>query len=359
MKRALLFLLILAVVTSGSIIYIHRTPDSSVFGVVCALVFMYAILIYDWLYGREQDQYLKMINNLPCDHHFVSILVSVIDVGNYRFLYSIYAKSGGPFAKSYVSMHTMIPFPLEDKSAKESLRLELQKLVNTLQNDGYLTDHTPFNAEDYLPDSTLSYTCIGQPLFLEFPRKIIDIEWLKSLQENLLTILEKYSLQNHSYCTIHGRETGTEYRYIEGNMFTRAVFKGESSAFRYAHKKMERYMCLNSNESLYPVDQFIDLYNAVPDTVRDYSLDNLKRTVKSMFKNKKKRVNVSFEYHRKKRYFCVSVSLPHAISDYIITYSSGYWWIFADGRIETIEPISTEDESVACEILLHILYQYA
>ena len=102
------------------------------------------------------------------------------------------------------------------------------------------------------------------------------------------------------------------------------------------------------------------MYGSIPAQEGNYSIKTLEDDVEEMFRGKSsKDVTMRFEYE--KDGFAVNITLPRqmAASTYHVVPSTGYWWVYAHGRLDNIDPISTEDESFACEMLLRIISKYS
>jgi len=411
------FLLSAALVVFGGIWMAVREHDYSILRILAILAALYLVLI---LIGLLSGRYRKAIQSLRGDHKLESNFVTAVDVGNFRFLYSVYEKGSttSPFNKSYVSMMVGVPFPQDDQVEGEAIRKDLQEIIDDLSGRGVLTDFNPVSGpganvregadaggdgssekgadggdvagaevekKEKVEKGSEVETMetmeevekeekeekgekgekgekvewIGMPFGIEIGTKDATAALLKEIQGRIVAIIDKYGLQEMEYCTISGEENGTGYRHYKGNMFDNAVFIAGSSRFKSAYKTAAN-MYLTDNESRFDLDRYHQLYESIPEPEGHYSVETLEDDVKEMFRHRSsKEVALRIEYE--KNGFAVNITIPglRAASTYHVVPSTGYWWVYAHGRLDNIDPISTTDESFACELLLRIISKYS
>lgn len=335
------------------IVFVHTFRMLSMLGVMLALAGVIGILLSKW--ARD---FKKIVDNLPADYKLVTQNIAAVDIGNFRFIYRVYEKGSGmsPVSKSYISVDVGIPFPEEevDKdeyTARESIQWELQNLIDSLQNDGVLTDYNPIVHE--------SSWC-GQPYRLEFPLKSMTPSGMAGIQERIVGIIDKYRLQDVSWCFIRGSKYGTEYRYHKGNLLQSTVLVKENFDRSHSDYKAIASLQIDEFEHQFSVKRYLDLYEMASRNLGkdDMHLVDVKKLTKSLFKDKIKRIARITENDN---VFSANVTIPKlkAASTYYLIHTTERWWVFAEGRLENINPISTDNESSACDLFLRILYRIA
>lgn len=336
------------------------------FEVLRVLGFFFGILLISIVLNWGTPSFGKMMKSLPGDHKLVTGHIAAIDIGNFRFLYSGYVKSMSPIAKSYVLMEVGIPFPEEgvDKdgySARESIKGDLQNLIDNLLEEGILTDYSPIVQENTETDDsetedgeTTQITWQGLIMRLEFLLKSISAEKLAEVQGKILGIIDKYRLQDVSWCVICGRDYGSEYRYYKGNLLQSTVWsRGPLDRDRSDYKQFAQ-LYTGAYESLFDVDAYLDMYQMAVRNLgkNDIKMSDVRKWTKLMFKGKKKmKVNVVEDTDE----ISVNLSTNGAASTYHLVHLEDRWWVYADGRLDAFPPISLDDESSACDALLRYL----
>ena len=338
------------------------------FELLTFLGFFFGILLISIVLNWGTPSFGKMMKSLPGDHKLVTGHIAAIDIGNFRFLYRVYVKSMGPAPKSYVLMEVGIPFPEEevDKdgySARESIKGELQNLIDNLLEEGILTDYSPIVQENTETDDsetedgeTTQITWLGLIMRLEFLLKSISAEKLAEVQGKILGIIDKYRLQDVSWCVICGRDYGSEYRYYKGNLLQSTVWsRGPLDRDRSDYKQFAQ-LYTGAYESLFDVDVYLDMYQMAVRNLgkNDIKMSDVRKWTKLMFKGKKKmKVNVVEDTDE----ISVNLSTNGAASTYHLVHLEDRWWVYADGRLDAFPPISLDDESSACDALLRYLQE--
>ena len=341
-------------------IYDHSFELLTFLGIIFG--FLLISIVLNW----GTPSFGKMMKSLPGDHKLVTGHIAAIDIGNFRFLYSGYVKSMSPIAKSYVLMEVGIPFPEEEvdkdeHSARESIKGELQNLIDNLLEEGILTDYSPIVQENTETDDsetedgeTTQITWLGLIMRLEFLLKSISAEKLAEVQGKILGIIDKYRLQDVSWCIICGRDYGSEYRYYKGNLMQSTVWsRGPLDRDRSDYKQFAQ-LYTGAYESLFDVDVYLDMYQMAVRNLgkNDIKMSDVRKWTKLMFKGKKKmKVNVVEDTDE----ISVNLSTNGAASTYHLVHLEDRWWVYADGRLDAFPPISLDDESSACDALLRYL----
>jgi len=350
-----IFLIALAVYNA---IYEHSFGLLTFFGIIIG------ILLIGIVMNLGSPNFKKMVNSLPADHKLVTDQIAAIDIGNFRFLYRVYVKSMGPAPKSYVLMEVGVPFPekevdKDDSSARESIKAELQNLIDNLLEEGILTDYSPIvqentETEDPETEDGETITWLGQIMRLEFLLKSVSAEKLAEVQGKILGIIDKYRLQDMSWCVMCGRDYGSEYRYYKGNLMQSTVWsRGPLDRDRSDYKQFAQ-LYTGAYESLFDVDAYLDMYQMAVRNLgkNDIKMSDVRKWTKLMFKGKKKmKVNVVEDTDE----ISVNLSTNGAASTYHLVHLEDRWWVYADGRLDAFPPISLDDESSACDALLRYL----
>ena len=336
-------------------------------GFALGLLAVVYTLIY--LFQRGTPDFKKMMDSLPADHKLVTEHIAAIDIGNFRFLYSVYDKSMGLAPKPYVLMEVGVPFPEEEVekgeyTARESIKWELQNLIDNLLEEGILTDYYPIVQEntetedaDTEDEETTRITWLGQVMRLEFLQKSISAEKLAEVQGKILGIIDKYRLQDVSWCVICGRDYGSEYRYYKGNLLQSTVTsRGPMDKDRSDYKQFAQ-LFTGAYESLFDVDVYLDMYQMAVRNLgkNDVKMSDVRKWTKQMFKGKKMKVNVAEDTDE----ISVNLSTEGAASTYHLIHLENRWWVYAIGRLDAFPPISLDDESSACDLFLRSLQQQA
>ena len=193
---------------------------------------------------------------------------------------------------------------------------------------------------------------------LEFLRKSISAEKLAEVQGKILGIIDKYRLQDVSWCVICGRDYGSEYRYYKGNLLQSTVWsRGPLDRDRSDYKQFAQ-LYTGAYESLFSVDMYFDIYQmALRNLGRvDVKMSDVRKLAKQMFKGKKRmHVDVMEDTDE----ISVNLSTTGASSTYHLIHLEDRWWLYAVGRLDAFPPISLDDESSACDALLRYLHQHA
>ena len=335
------------------------------FELLTFLGFFFGILLISIVLNWGTPSFGKMMNSLPADHKLVTGHIAAIDIGNFRFLYRGYVKSMGPAPKSYVLMEVGIPFPEEevDKdgySARESIKGELQNLIDNLLEEGILTDYSPIVQENTETDDsetedgeTTQITWLGLIMRLEFLLKSISAEKLAEVQGKILGIIDKYRLQDVSWCVRCARDYGSEYRYYKGNLLQSTVWYRHPLDMGRSDYKQFAQLYTGAYESLFDVDVYLDMYQMAVRNLgkNDIKMSDVRKRTKQMFKGKKMNVDVMEDTDE----ISVNVSTKGAASTYHLVHLEDRWWVYAEGRLDAFPPISLDDESSACDALLRYL----
>ena len=339
------------------------------FELLTFLGFFFGILLISIVLNWGTPSFGKMMKSLPGDHKLVTGHIAAIDIGNFRFLYSGYVKSMSPIAKSYVLMEVGIPFPEEevDKdgySARESIKGELQNLIDNLLEEGILTDYSPIVQENTETDDsetedgeTTQITWLGLIMRLEFLLKSISAEKLAEVQGKILGIIDKYRLQDVSWCVRCARDYGSEYRYYKGNLLQSTVWYRHPLDMGRSDYKLLAQLFTGADESLCAVDVYLDKYQMALRSLGkdDIKMSDVRKRTKQMFKGKKMNVDVMEDTDE----ISVNVSTKGAASTYHLVHLEDRWWVYAEGRLDAFPPISLDDESSACDALLRYLQEQA
>ena len=343
------------------VIHDHSFEMLTILGVLFGIPVVSIVL--NFLSKRGTPDFEKMMNSLPADHKLVTGHIAAIDIGNFRFLYQVYVKSMGPAPKSYVLMEVGVPFPEEevDKdeySARESIKGELQNLIDNLLEEGILTNYSPIVQEGTESEDEDKTTWLGQIMRLEFLKKSISAEKLAEVQGQILGIIDKYRLQDVSWCVICGKDDGSEYRYYKGNLMQSSVYLRHTFGPSRSDYKTIASLCIGEFEHLFSVAGYLELYGSAWKNLgkEDLRMGDVKRLTKMMFKGKK-RMNVDVTEDTDE--ISVNLSTTGAASTYHLIHREDRWWVYAEGRVDPFPPISLDDESSACDALLRYLQEQA
>ena len=104
------------------------------------------------------------------------------------------------------------------------------------------------------------------------------------------------------------------------------------------------------------VEGYFELYELASRNLGkgDLHLSDVKKLTKHLFKDKQNKITRIAENSDD---LSVTVTIPKlkAASTYYLLHSDNRWWVFAEGRLENIYPISTDEESSACDLFLRVL----
>ena len=334
------------------IVFVHT------FRMLMMLGIMLAFAVIGILLGKWARDFKKIVDNLPADHKLFTPNIAAIDIGNIRFIYRVYEKGSGmsPVSKSYISMEVGIPFPEEDidkgdYSARESIMWELQNLIDTLQDEGVLTEFNPIVQES---------TWLGQPYRLEFQLKSMTPSRMADIQDIIVCIIDKYRLQKVSWCIISGSKFGTEYRYHKGNLLQSTVLIRDTFDKNRSNYKEVASLHIEEFDHKFTIEGYFELYELASGNLGkgDLHFGDVKELTKHLFRGKQNKITRIAENSED---ISVTVTIPKlkAASTYHLIHSDNRWWVFAEGRLDNIYPISTDDESSACDLLLRILNRIA
>jgi len=352
--------------------YIH-TSNSSVFnsiGVLAGLLLLLYLIGY--ALSKWSRDFKKLIDALPADSKLITQHIAAIDIGNYRFIYRIYEKGNinSPFNKTYITMEVGIPFPSEndvdrDSMVKEAIKRDLQDIIDRLQKEELLTLFNPIvkdtNERDNIEnqdEEPIIWT--GQPFALEFLFKKATPSLLIELQKNIIDIIGKYNLQDYSWFVSYYISLGKEYRYHKGNMLQSAVLVKHDFDKLFLNYKQFYNVWTQEIDTSLNENEYQELYNAASQNrdVPSLFLKDMKRRTKDLFKGNK---NCNYQITNDATdLFSIDVTVfSKGGSTYHIIFSDNLWWLFSEGRLSNIYPISFDNESSACGFLLNILQGYA
>ena len=335
------------------------------------------LLLFLWLLsyflGRWSTNFRKLVNALPSDKKLITQSIAAIDIGNFRFIYSFYEKGNNysPFNKTYISMTVGIPFPIRngvdnDSMVKESIKADLQDIIDHLQKDGMLTlfnsivkNSIECDNNEKVDEEPITWT--GQPFALEFPFKKVTPSLLIELQKKIVDIIERYNLQNYSWYVCNYNSLGKEYRYHKGNLLQSAVLVKHDFDKLYLNYKQFYSNWPQELDTSVSNEEYEELYNAASKNRResDLSLREMTRITKNMFIGLPNyKIMITYDASDG---FSINLSIPEIESacTYNIIASDGLWWFYSQGRFDNIYPISFDKESSACGFLLLTLQQYA
>ena len=343
------------------VLIIHTFKMLTIFGILWGIFVVYCALSY--YLQRGIPGFTKMMDSLPADYKLVTDHMAAIDIGNFRFLYSVYDKSMSPIAKSYVLMEVGVPFPEEEVekgeyTARESIKWELQNLIDNLLEEGILTNFFPIVQEGTESEDEDKTTWLGQIMRLEFLQKSLSAEKLAEVQGKILGIIDKYRLQDVSWCLICGKDYGSEYRYYKGNLMQSTVLLKDTFDPSSSDYKTIASLCTSDFEHPFSVDGYLELHGMARKNLgkEELRMGDVKRLTKMLFKGKKRRyVSISEDPGE----ITVHLSTVGAASTYHLIHLEDRWWIYAEGRLDIVPPISLDDESSACDAFLRTLQRQA
>ena len=338
------------------IVYLHT------FRILILLGFLGTLAVLGILAGRWARGFKKIVENLPADHKLVSQSIAAIDVGNFLFLYRVYEKNRSVMSlpsKSYISLEVGIPFSPSDR---ESIELDINNLIIALKEEGGLTGYSPIleNEANTDEEDEIKSTWLGLPLRLEFLQRKMTPSKMAEIQGRIIRVVDKYQLQDVSWCIIRGKEYGTEYRYHKGNLLQSTVVS--TNTFNRSHLDYKAIASLQTGEfdNQFSPERFFELYETSARNLgkADFHFGDVEELTIRLFKDKKNRVT-RIEVNSNDISVNVTIPKKRAASSYHLVHSKDRWWVFAEGGLDVINPISTDDESSACDLFLRILQQVA
>lgn len=330
------------------------------FRMLAALGFLGGLILLTYPLGKWARDFRKLVKSLPADHKYVTQHMAAIDIGNMRFIYHVYEKGNGfnPFSKSYISISVGIPFP---PGEEEMIVEDLHKLLMDLNEEGSLTGVNPvqFKEDDTNDTNKLQTTWLGRYFYLEYPLKVMTSTYLVSLQERILKIVDKYHLQDVSWCIMKGSNYGTQYLYYQGNLLQNTVFVKDRFDRRRSDYKESAQLSIIEFEHLFDTDKYRELYqSASRDLGRErLNTDDVLKLAQQMFKGTNKSV-AKISNSDDSITIVITIPKQRAASTYCLTRAAERWWIHAQGRLENIDPISVDDESSACDLFLRTISKY-
>lgn len=363
-SAGLLFFLVMAII---SLVHEHDASGLKILG------FLILLTIIGYALSKRSRDFKKMMESLPADNKLITQYVAAINIGNFRFIYKVYERGdiNNHVNRSYLSMEVGIPFPsgndiAHDSMVKESIKSDLQVIIDRLQKDGLLTQFNPIAKDSNESDNKENkdeepIRWAGQPFGLEILFKKATSSLLIELQKDIIDIIDKYNLQDYSWLVCNYTSNGKEYRYHKGNMLQSAVLLKHDFDKLYLNYKQFYNNWTREVDSSLNEDEYKELYNAASQNKGKPTLflkDMAKRT-KDMFKGLNN-YTVAIAYDNSDG-FSVNLTIRDikSASTYNIIASDGLWWFFSIGRFDNIDPISFDDESSACGFLLTILQGYA
>ena len=363
-SAGLLFFLVMAII---SLVHEHDASGLKILG------FLILLTIIGYALSKRSRDFKKLMESLPADNKLITQYVAAINIGNFRFIYKVYERGdiNNHVNRSYLSMEVGIPFPsgndiAHDSMVKESIKSDLQVIIDRLQKDGLLTQFNPIAKDSNESDNKENkdeepIRWAGQPFGLEILFKKATSSLLIELQKDIIDIIDKYNLQDYSWLVCNYTSIGKEYRYHKGNMLQSAVLLKHDFDKLYLNYKQFYNNWTREVDSSLNEDEYKELYNAASQNKGKPTLflkDMAKRT-KDMFKGLNN-YTVAIAYDDSDG-FSVNLTIRDikSASTYNIIASDGLWWFFSIGRFDNIDPISFDDESSACGFLLTILQGYA
>lgn len=369
-KHSLIFSILHLFIFFIGIVQWINNDDKGIFNLFC---FLTILIIIGHALSKWSRDFKKLMEALPSDNKLITPHIAAIDIGNYRFIYRVYEKGNilNPANKTYLSMEVGIPFPSgnsfdDEQSQKESIKSDLQGIIDRLQKEGLLTlfnhivkDSNECDNEENSDEEPVTWT--GQPFALEFLLKRVTSALLIELQKNIIAIIGKYKIQDYSWFVCNYTSIGKEYRYHKGNLLQSSVlvthdFNKLYSNYKQCYTKWTQEIDTSINE-----DEYKELFYAASNNrgEGDLNLREMKRITKNLFKGllnyKIMATNNASD--------CFSVNLTiNEISSactYTVVASNGLWWFYSQGRFDNLYPISFDNESSACGFLLTILQGYA
>lgn len=369
-KHSLIFSILHLFIFFIGIVQWINNDDKGIFNLFC---FLTILIIIGYALSKWSRDFKKLMEALPSDNKLITPHIAAVDIGNYRFIYRLYEKGNilNPSNKTYLSMEVGIPFPSgnsvdDEQSLKESIKSDLQGIIDRLQEEGLLTlfnhivkDSNEFDNEENSDEEPVTWT--GQPFALEFLLKRVTSALLSELQKNIIAIICKYKIQDYSWFVCNYTSIGKEYRYHKGNMLQSSVLVTHDFNKLYLNYKQCYTTWTQEIDTSINEDEYKELFYAASHNRGEGNLNlrEMKRITRNLFKGlpnyKIMATNNASD--------CFSVNLEikeiSSACTYTIVASNGLWWFYSQGRFDNIYPISFDNESSACGFLLTILQGYA
>ena len=369
-KHSLIFSILHLFIFFIGIVQWINNDDKGIFNLFC---FLTILIIIGYALSKWSRDFKKLMEALPSDNKLITPHIAAVDIGNYRFIYRLYEKGNilNPSNKTYLSMEVGIPFPSgnsvdDEQSLKESIKSDLQGIIDRLQEEGLLTlfnhivkDSNEFDNEENSDEEPVTWT--GQPFALEFLLKRVTSALLSELQKNIIAIICKYKIQDYSWFVCNYTSIGKEYRYHKGNMLQSSVLVTHDFNKLYLNYKQCYTTWTQEIDTSINEDEYKELFYAASHNRGEGNLNlrEMKRITRNLFKGlpnyKIMATNNASD--------CFSVNLEikeiSSACTYTIVASNGLWWFYSQGRFDNIYPISFDNESSACGFLLTLLQSYA
>jgi hypothetical protein len=369
-KHSLIFSILHLFIFFIGIVQWINNDDKGIFNLFC---FLTILIIIGYALSKWSRDFKKLMEALPSDNKLITPHIAAVDIGNYRFIYRLYEKGNNlnPANKTYLSMEVGIPFPSgnsvdDEQSLKESIKSDLQGIIDRLQEEGLLTlfnhivkDSNEFDNEENSDEEPVTWT--GQPFALEFLLKRVTSALLSELQKNIIAIICKYKIQDYSWFVCNYTSIGKEYRYHKGNMLQSSVLVTHDFNKLYLNYKQCYTTWTQEIDTSINEDEYKELFYAASHNRGEGNLNlrEMKRITRNLFKGlpnyKIMATNNASD--------CFSVNLEikeiSSACTYTIVASNGLWWFYSQGRFDNIYPISFDNESSACGFILTILQGYA
>lgn len=366
-KSLLFFSIMLLFIISVGVIDWIINDSHFIFGFLGIIIIL---VIIGYALGKWSRDFKKIIEKLPADHKIVTDSIAAIDIGNFRFIYRVYEKGNklNPANKTYLSMEVGIPFPSgnsvdDEQSLKESIKSDLQGIIDRLQEEGLLTlfnhivkDSKECNNEEKDDEEPITWT--GQPFGLEFQLKKVTPSFLIELQKKIVDLIEKYNLQNYSWYVCNYNSLGKEYRYHKGNLLQSAVLVKHDFDKLYLNYKQFYSKWYQEVDTSVSDEEYKELYSAASKNRDNNTLlhKEMYQRTKTMFKDNKK-INVKIINDAPDDFSVTITVFSVGASTFHIIKSGSLWWLSSEGRLSNIYPISFDNESSACGLLLTILQE--
>ena len=350
-----IFFFVVAVTGNG---IVNRDPSMFV-----VLGFFLAVIILAYALNGDGRYFRKLMKHLPADYKLVSAEhpVAAVDRGNFRLIYRIVSIPGS--RRSYLSVEMCIPFPLEPDGSGECseagpLRRDLKDLLDRLSEEGILTDFNPLvgNGEEDGSGGDDGPEWIGQPMCLIFPLKTMTPSRLVALQDRLLGIVDKFGLQEYSWCIIRGGIYETMYYCHKGNLVQNTVSAADTyDRVRSDYKEIARIRT-DEYHRVFSVEKYRELYDLASRSLGKDGLriGDIEKTVRRMFKEMRD-WKVAVSWFSGGCSVLVTNSKQKIGNTFVLEQADGRWWVHARGRMADIDPISTDDEASACDLFLRTI----
>lgn len=352
------FVIIFFVVAATGNWIVNRDPSMFV-----VLGFFLAIFIVTYALNGDGRYFRKLMKHLPADHKLVSTVhpVAAVDRGNFRLIYRFGSIPGS--RRSFLSVEMRIPFPLEPDGSGECsqagpLRRDLKDLLDRLSEEGILTDFTPLvgNGEEDGSGGDDGTEWIGQPMYLIFPLKTMTPSRLVALQDRLLGIVDKFGLQEYSWCIIRGGIYETRYYCHKGNLVQSFVRAADAYDRVRSDYKEVASIRTDKNNRMFSIVKYKELYDLASRSLGKDGLriGDIEKTVRRMFKGVRDR-KVVVSWFSGGCSVLVTNAKQKIGNTFVLEQADGRWWVYAWGRMADIDPISTDDEASACDLFLQTI----